>query len=134
MMRMTLTMMVRYAAMTAASSVQAISRSGLPIPHTVTTYRFFNGKMYLSQILKYICLKFLNVFVSNWKIYLSQIANPSHSHNLQVFSIGKCICLKCLNIFVSNFWIYLSQILKYICLKLENVVVSNFQFLVRSQL
>ena len=30
----------RYAAMTAASSVQPISRSGLPIPHTVTTYRF----------------------------------------------------------------------------------------------
>jgi len=29
----------RYAAMTAASSVQPISRSGLPIPHTVTTYR-----------------------------------------------------------------------------------------------
>ena len=26
--------------MTAASSVQAISRSGLPIPHTVTTYRY----------------------------------------------------------------------------------------------
>ena len=118
MMRMTLTMMVRYAAMTAASSVQAISRSGLPIPHTVTTYRFFNGKMYLSQILKYICLKFLNVFVSNWKIYLSQIANPSHSHNLQVFfnwkmhlsQMFKYICLKLLNIFVSNWKMYLSQI------------------------
>ena len=37
-------------------------------------------ELYLSQIAKCICLKFLNVFVSNHEMYLSQIM--------------KCICLK----------------------------------------
>ena len=45
----------------------------------------------------------LFLFVSNCKMYLSQIA--------------KCSCLKLQNVFVSN--------CKWICLKLQNVFVSN---------
>ena len=56
-------------------------------------------------------VRWQNVFVSNCKMYLCQIA--------------KCICLKLQNIFVSNCKMYLSQIAKCICLKLQNVHVSN---------
>ena len=56
-------------------------------------------------------LKLQKVFVSNYKIYLSQTA--------------KCICLKLQNVFVSNCKMYLCQIAKCICLKFQNVFVSN---------
>ena len=61
------------------------------------------NKMYLSQIAKSICVKFQNLFVSNWKY----------------------ICLILQNIFVLNCKLYLSQIEKCIFLKLQNVFVSN---------
>ena len=52
--------------------------------------------MYLSQNTKCICLKILNVFVSNYKMHLSQ--------NL------KCICLQILNVLVSKYKIYFLKI------------------------
>ena len=51
---------------------------------------------------KCICLKLQNIFVSNYKIYLSQIT--------------KCISLKLQCVFVSNYKTYLSQIEKVICI------------------
>ena len=54
----------------------------------------------------------VRVFVSNYRMYLSEIT--------------KCICLKLQSVFVSNYKIYSSQITKYICLKLQNVFVCYF--------
>ena len=48
-----------------------------------------------------ICLKLQTVFVSNCKLYLSQIAN--------------CICLKLKTVFVSNYKMYLSQSIDIYC-------------------
>ena len=42
--------------------------------------RFFDA-LYLSQIVKFICLKIRDLFVSNFKMYLSQILNVFDSLN-----------------------------------------------------
>ena len=54
----------------------------------------------------------MQVFVSDFKMYLSQI--------------DKCICLKFQFVFVSNCKMYLSQITKSICLKFQNVFWSGY--------
>ena len=60
-----------------------------------------------------ICFKLQNVFVSNWKMYLS--------------SISKLISIQLQNIFVSNCKMYLFQIVKCICFKLWHVFVLNWK-------
>ena len=74
--------------------------------------------MYLSQIVKCICLKLPNVFVLYWRMYL---------YTLYFSQTEKCICSKWQNVFVPNCKMYLSQIDKFVCLKLQISFVANRQ-------
>ena len=78
--------------------------------------------LYLSKILnlpsrisKYICLKFQNWFVYNFRMYFSKISKCIW------LKFSKYICLKLKNIFVSNWKMYLCQIADCICFNLQNV-------------
>ena len=53
-----------------------------------------NCKLYLSQIANCICLKLKTVFVSNYKMYWSQIAKCIFSNCNFLSQIARCICLK----------------------------------------
>ena len=69
-----------------------------------------------------------NVFVSNFKMYLSRITKEfCFNCKMYLSQIAKCICLKLQNVFVSNCEMYLSQIAKCICLILTNVFVYYFK-------
>ena len=93
------------------------------------SYTLGSPKCILGQTL---CIQVQNIFVSNFKMYLSQIA---HLTNLS-FPFPPCFpsfsshslsttVYKSQNVFVSNFKIYLSQISKCICLLYIFLSVQN---------
>ena len=94
-----------------------------------STYIFVSDyKIYLSQLAKYICFKFQNIFQMYEKENLRVEKLYGALCSLQsVFHSGlRCICFKLQNIFVSTS--------KNICFKFQNKFVSNFQNIFNSEM
>ena len=111
-----------------AEKAVGLSTTCCPLRLTATTRTSFQ-----TVLAKCICLKFLNFFVSNCKMYLFQIAKciclklrlTATTRECFQTLLANCICLKLLNVFVSNCKLYLSQITQCVCLKLQNVFIFN---------
>ena len=108
-----------------------IAWSHLPAWRSINVF-VSNYQIYLSQIAIYICLKLQNVFETRLKSFLKrrkqwklEVSCLPGAPLMYLSQIAMCICLKLPNVFVYNCKMNLSQNAKYICLKLQNIFVSN---------
>ena len=91
---------------------------------------FVHGKMYLSQVAKFVCLKLQISFVLNYRvIYFTGTPGPRPRPDFvsnckkYLFQIAKYMCLKFTNVYFSNWEMYLSRIAICICDIFTNVSV-----------